>query len=130
MSGQKYIQDPITHELLPAREYYHRQALRERVARSKTLHMPAFKVFQSYRSPLTGQWIDSASQERDHMARNSVRHYEGYADEQKEADNYRAEQDKKAAQSIAEGVRETYHKLKNNMVEPADPNKTLNVLDD
>lgn len=59
MTRKRYIQDPVTFELVPAEEYY---AARHEV--SAPMVMPDI---QPYRSMVTGEVINSRSRHREHL---------------------------------------------------------------
>lgn len=68
-------------------------------------------VMPSYQSPVTGNWIDSASQRRNDLASTNSRPWEGMEQERKEAarrENYlNVETDK----AVHEMVVDSWHKL-------------------
>lgn len=72
-----------------------------------------------YTSPIDGRVISSRKQRLEDLKRNECRPYEGFEQEQKEADRYRAEQDRKFEEKLDGMVEKTYYQLRDGMTEPA-----------
>lgn len=106
-SKGKYIQDPETGSLLPASEFYARQAAREESKRSKSIHMPAVHWFKPYASPTTGEIIDSPNKEREHLKVNGKRLMEPIDQEKKVADQIQREKQKEFEKFVDEAVEKT-----------------------
>lgn len=91
---------------------------------------PALHTFKSYNSPVTGELIEDASQERNHLKQHNCRIYEGFEQEQRVADAHKAEVDSKFESKMLDAMDKTANDLKYNMVERADPTKPLNIFND
>lgn len=63
MTRRRYIQDPVTYELIPAEEYVPRE-----VNRGPTV----IGDIQPYRSMVNGEMIDGRRQHREHLKRHGV----------------------------------------------------------
>lgn len=64
MTRQRYIQDPITHKLIPAEEWY-----ANRTEPNAPMVMPDL---QPYRSMVTGEEIGGRRQHREHLKAHNV----------------------------------------------------------
>lgn len=80
---RRYVYDPVRKELVETA-----------VRRSEALHFIQ-PDYAGYESPVTGEWIEGRKARREDLKRTGSRPYEGFAQEKKEADKYRAEQDRK-----------------------------------
>lgn len=58
-----YVQDPVTHELVPKEEWHGPSA-------SKTAYV--IPDIQGYKSMATGEWISSRSEHREHLKRHNL----------------------------------------------------------
>jgi hypothetical protein len=99
-------------------------------ARSTKFYAPTFHVFRPYESPVTGELIESASQERNHLKQHNCRIYEGFEQEQRVADAHKAELESKFEAKMLDAIDKTAAGLKYHMVEKADPSKPLNIFND
>lgn len=81
------------------------KALVEIIPTRKEAVAPAvFGDLPGYQSPVTGKWVEGKRQRRDDLKRTGSRPYEGRAVEQQIANQYRAEQDRKADAAIERRV--------------------------
>lgn len=63
MARTRYIQDPVTHKLIPAEEYYS----------SPTVEAPrVLGDIQPYKSMITGEMITSRSKHREHLRQHGM----------------------------------------------------------
>lgn len=66
---------------------------------------------QEYVSPTTGKVITTERARRDDLRRSGCRPYEGLAAERKEADRFRAHEEKKADVRLHDDVSRAFHQL-------------------
>jgi hypothetical protein len=60
---QRYIQDPVTHQLIPAEEYYQRSEVNAPMVMGD---------IQPYQSMATGEMITSRSRHREHLKQHGL----------------------------------------------------------
>lgn len=82
---------------------------------SKPMAPAIFGDLPDYTSPVDGRVVSGRKQRRDDLRRNGCRPYEGFEQEQKEANRHRAYMDKKADERISEAVEKTYYQLRDGM---------------
>lgn len=70
-----------------------------------------FGDLPSYRSPVTGQWIDGKVQRREDLKRTGSRPYEGREQELKEAARHTRYAEEKQDRAIERTAREVFHQL-------------------
>lgn len=104
--------DEETGKLIPLREW------------NKKYYIPKVKThyivgdIEPYQSPVDGRVIGSRKDNREDLLRNGCRQWEGTAQEQMVADQYKADQDAKFENSIGDMVEKTYHDIKEGRIEP------------
>ena len=64
-----------------------------------------------YQSPTTGRWIEGRAARRDDLKRSNARPWEGFEQENKEAQKRLAEREAKSDAKLEKVIRETYHAL-------------------
>jgi len=64
-----------------------------------------------YQSPTTGLWVEGRKQRREDLKRSGCRPYEGFEQESKEANKYRAEQSARLDQKLYEAAARSYYEL-------------------
>ncbi len=102
----RYIQHPITHELIPEHEYID--------PRKPTKHGEGPTVFGDitpYASPIDGRPINSRTQRREDMKRNECRPYEGREEEAAEVRRQEEYRWKKAEEQLHEETCRAYYQL-------------------
>ena len=70
-----------------------------------------FGDLPSYRSPVTGLWVDGRVQRREDLKRTGSRPYEGRDQEQKEAARQAQYAEQRLEQSIEHSARVAFHQL-------------------
>lgn len=98
---KRYIQHPVTHELIPADEYI-------RPERSGHYIIPDIP---DYTSPINGKLISGRKQRREDLVRNSCRPYEGRDQELKEANRSQSYLDQANDRKVHESVAKAFHQL-------------------
>lgn len=74
---------------------------------------------EPYESPIDGAIISSRKERREDLLRSGCRPYEGFESEQREADKFRAEQDRQFDEKLGGMIEKTYYELRDGMTEPA-----------
>ena len=123
MRRGRFIQDPETGNMVPANEFQRPEPKRS------NLPTPMIQVFTPGRSPITGEWLETKRQMNEDMKRHGCREYEGFESEQKVANQWQAEQEKKFNKEMGEAMEKTAVQLRDKMTESA-PVKPLNIFED
>jgi hypothetical protein len=110
----RFVYDRETKQLVPADEFYERQAAIEQSKRSN-LPLPAIQFFKPYVNDINGKLIESPTQERELLKRTGCRIYEGLEQEKKVADQVKREQKAKQSEKLGEMLAKTRIALRDGM---------------
>jgi hypothetical protein len=100
---RRYVYDPARKELV------------ETAARqSQALHFIQPDL-PGYESPTTGKWIEGRKARREDLKRSGCRPYEGFAQEKREADKVRAENDRRLDHATGEAVERAWAQFPSRM---------------
>ena len=106
MTRYSWIQDPVTHELIPRDEYYQR----------KEVNAPAvWSGVIEYESPVDGRLVEGRKARREDLARTNSRPWEGMEQERKEAARQKAYQEQAETREITKHVEKTLMQLPENV---------------